>query len=482
MRVGILRSLAALLTATGVVTAQAPGSGNGPGLSGQMMAAAPAQVAPAGPLPSYSPLAHPESWAPSGCSNCDSGDDCARPTYQSYGSAEFLLWNFRNDRLPRLASSVPVGLIQVPSVTTTSVTGPGAAAVVPPAGTGPTNIFIPVSIVSTPTFPGSGDLDPGDQLGARLTVGYWLDAAQQVGVEASGFYIHPRVVDFVSGTGNNSNQFVINTGLTAQTFFAPAVGGLIPIGGATPVAVPRQTTATIVGDARSQMLGGELNARCLGCSIGPVSFLGLAGARYLEFREGLNVQNTVQLTTPPGFMDPPGLAFPTNIGFSTFDSLTTRNRYYAPQVGVDVEVDCDGVFFTARGKVAVGVMQQIVDVVGQTTPMGFTLPSGGNAASGLLSSPIDQGRRDRTRVAVIPELNLKLGYQFNSTIRTYVGYDFLYLQHVIRPGNLSDLSQSNTQVTVADTTNTINVSQPVIRLRDQDVWVQGINLGVEFRY
>ena len=85
-------------------------------------------------------------------------------------------------------------------------------------------------------------------------------------------------------------------------------------------------------------------------------------------------------------------------------------------------------------------------------------------------------------MAVVPELNLKLGYQFNSAIRAYVGYDYLYLQHVIRPGTLSTLSQSNTEVTVAGTTNTINVSQPVIRLRDQDVWVQGINLGVEFRY
>src|SRR5207248_10396539 len=212
----------------------------------------------------------------------------------------------------------------------------------------------------------------------------------------SGFYIHPRVVNFLSGTGNNTNQFVINTGLTQQTFFAPAAGGLFPINGPTPVAVARQTTATLVGDSRSQLLGGELNARCLGCSIGSVTFLGLTGVRYLEFREGLNVQNSIQFNTPPGFVDPTGLTFPTNLGFSTFDSLTTRNRYYAPQIGADAEYECGGVFFTARGKVALGVMQQIVDVVGQTTPTGFTLPVGGSASSGLLSSPIDQGRRDRT--------------------------------------------------------------------------------------
>src|SRR5215813_899263 len=117
MRVGILRSLAALLAATGVVTAQGPGPGNGPGLSGPLMGAA--------PLPAYSPLAHPAGWEPSGCCNCG-GDDSARPTNQFYASAELLVWNFRNDHLPRLASSVPVGLIRVPSVLTTSnVIGPG---------------------------------------------------------------------------------------------------------------------------------------------------------------------------------------------------------------------------------------------------------------------------------------------------------------------------------------------------------------------
>src|SRR4029077_18432410 len=99
---------------TGVVTAQVPVAVNGgQGLSGQMMSAAPGQVAPAGPPPSYSPLAHSNGWMPSGCSNCGLGDDCPRPTYQFYGSAEFLLWHFRHYSLPPIATAVPVGLLQV---------------------------------------------------------------------------------------------------------------------------------------------------------------------------------------------------------------------------------------------------------------------------------------------------------------------------------------------------------------------------------
>ena len=67
-------------------------------------------------------------------------------------------------------------------------------------------------------------------------------------------------------------------------------------------------------------------------------------------------------------------------------------------------------------------------------------------------------------------------------LRTYVGYDYLYLQHVIRPSTITGSSSVNTQVTVNGSTQSINVTQPVVHFRDQDTWVQGINVGVELRY
>ena len=85
-------------------------------------------------------------------------------------------------------------------------------------------------------------------------------------------------------------------------------------------------------------------------------------------------------------------------------------------------------------------------------------------------------------VSVVPEANLKVGFAFNNWLRTYVGYDYLYLQHVIRPSTITGTSSVNTQVTVNGSTQTINVTQPAIHFRDQDTWVQGINVGVELRY
>lgn len=448
-----------------MVMAQAPAPGNGNyALNGQMMAGA----GPASPSHSYAPLAHPDGWTPDSSNCCDEAD--GRSPYQFYASAEFLLWNFRNNSLPSIATSVPVGLLQVNNQDQIAVAGGSIPF-------GPARTFlVPVGVVSNPSF--NRDLDPGDQRGGRVTLGYWCDSAQQVGFEVSGLYIHPNVTNFIATSGTAANPFTIDTGVRTRIF--SLMGGIpVQIDSAN-LAVARQATALTVGDFRSQLIGAEANVRCLGCSIGAVSFGGLAGARFLEFREGLNVINNVSLTQVPGVSDGTATGFPPIVNFGTFDSLTTRNRYYAAQIGVEAEIENCGVFFNARGKVALGGMQQIVDVFGGTNIIGTNTP--GSFRGGLLSDPLNQGTRERTRVAVIPEINLKLGYEFNGWLRTYVGYDFLYLQHVLRPGNVTDTETINTQVTVTGTTQTINVTQPVIRLRDQDVWVQGVNFGLEFRY
>src|SRR5262249_9087683 len=143
---------------------------------------------------------------------------------------------------------------------------------------------------------------------------------------------------------------------------------------------------------------------------------------------------SVALTAIPGIPDGSTTGFPQSVSFNSFDSFTTRNRYYAPQVGAEIDIEDCGFFFNARAKVAVGAMQQIADIFGSTTVVGSSNP--GTFVGGLLSDPLNQGRRDRTRVAVVPELNLKLGFQFNNWLRSYVGYDYLYLQHVIRPSTI----------------------------------------------
>ena len=130
-------------------------------------------------------------------------------------------------------------------------------------------------------------------------------------------------------------------------------------------------------------------------------------------------------------------------------------------------------------KVAVGPSRGAVDVSGATTATvpGFAPQT---SAGGLLALSSNSGHFDRNRVAVVPELGVKLSYQVTPRLRALVGYNFLYWTNFVRPGS---------QI---DTTINSNLLPPALAARraessracacHHDVWVQGINFGLKFRY
>ena len=93
-------------------------------------------------------------------------------------------------------------------------------------------------------------------------------------------------------------------------------------------------------------------------------------------------------------------------------------------------------------------------------------------------------QRDVKAVAIPAgiEVNLKLGYQFTTWLRGYVGYDALELNHVARAGDSTVLTSYNTAVSVAGSTNTVSLSQPTFAFSQHDVLVQGLTFGFEVTY
>ncbi len=130
-------------------------------------------------------------------------------------------------------------------------------------------------------------------------------------------------------------------------------------------------------------------------------------------------------------------------------------------------------------------MDQSVNVLGFTRVTNNdpgTQPPSSTAAGGALSSALDNGNHSRTRISFVPEVNVKLGYNFTSWLRAYVGYDWLYVTNVARPAEQSGSASLNTSVQVAGSTNAVNVSTPQFHFRDSNIWAQGINFGVELNY
>jgi hypothetical protein len=457
-----------------------------------------------------------------------------------WASADFLAWRINNGRIPQVNFQPPIGTLSVTTFDRNftlqnngSLTGGGLDT----ATNFQTGVF-PFRIQNVPTLTGADNINVGEHLGGRFEAGVWLLPDQLCGIEGGAFYLTPRSALLANTAADANSQFLYTTPFVIRDFTitpSQAAPGGTPAPptrtqtGTEPIFFVRQLNSTVQAQLTNSLWGAEINGRSTWSYFGPVSLGYLAGIRYANFNEDLQVLGNFQLFRPlsvgdalaPGgrLTDPLGLALPDQITIRTADTIKASNHFYGGQLGMDLDGECGRLWFNLRTKVAMGVNHQIVDVSGATatttsgttsngvvlSPPGTTLMPGG-----LLSTPVDQVRLTRDRISFLPELNAKVGYQFCHWLRGYVGYDVLYLSDVIRPGDVltnapvsstaqnssapSSVGQATAGVTtptgasttgaatqVGSTTN-LAVTQPVIRYHDSNLWTQGFNFGIMIAY
>ncbi len=400
-----------------------------------------------------------------------------------YADADYLLYKVRNGNIPPTASVVPVGLISV-NVTDQLTTAPGG----PIFNSTPSVVgFAPVSIVSNAAFGTGSKTDYGSQNGARFYLGFWGDSEKTWGLEAVGMFLDRGIDHFSAVSGESPNQFIIDTGFSRNLFLVSGTSQALL--SSFPVLVVRQSQTSIVGNGSNDLYGGELNARCVGVRLGCVDFGGLLGFRYLLYKDELTVASNTSLVHPDGFPLTDGDASASlsqNLNFSTLDRIRIWNQFFGGQAGIDIDAKFGSFFINLRGKVAVGDMHQMAQVDGVTMvvnndPTHIT-PASSTTLGGLLSSPADSGQHIRDRFTYIPEMNLKVGYQFTNWLRGYVGYDVMVIGNAARAGDSTVTNTINTAVSVAGSNNNITIAQPTFRFQDRDVMIQGLTFGMELTY
>jgi hypothetical protein len=132
------------------------------------------------------------------------------------------------------------------------------------------------------------------------------------------------------------------------------------------------------------------------------------------------------------------------------------------------------------GKLALGNMEQIVKVRGQTT-ISNALTGNGQYVGGLLAQRTNIGEYQRDVFAVAPELGITLGCQLTRHWQATCGYSFLYLSRVARPGQQIDLDV-NPDLLPPEYSPFAGLERPEFTFRDTDFWAQGLNVGLECRF
>src|SRR5439155_7836798 len=127
----------------------------------------------------------------------------------------------------------------------------------------------------------------------------------------------------------------------------------------------------------------------------------------------------------------------------------TRSQFYGGQVGARLETSFGKTFVETTARVALGSMHEVLNVGGSSTVTNgaFGAPTGA-FAGGVFGEPSNSGRFVRNSFAVVPEVQVKAGYQLLQNVRGFVGYNFLYVSDVVRPGSQIDRNINPTQNTL----------------------------------
>lgn len=378
---------------------------------------------------------------------------------------EFLAWWTRSAGGPPLLTT-----------TTAAFPTPGPGGTVPISSLG--NIGA-LGAPGTQVLLSSKDLDTQFRPGLRLAFGYWFDECGARGIDGSIFF-----------TGRQSQRYDANSNQFAtlfRPFFAadprPDLGDqpgqFREIVGATSLGINGQFAA----ENRSVFWGADLNyRRCLwrDCTLAADAFVGF---RYLNLDEELNIYENILATQTLNFTNAAGAVvstLPAGSRFIVTDRFDTRNDFYGGQVGVDAVWQRDRWSLNVRPSVALGVTHQQVIIQGASTAI---IPGVGvqNSVGGLYALNSNIGSQTSNPFTVVPELQLKVGYQLTERLRLTVGYDFLYWSSVVRPADQIDFVLDTNRLPPPQPP-VVNPPRPAPVFEQTDFWAMGFNTGLEYRW
>jgi hypothetical protein len=197
----------------------------------------------------------------------------------------------------------------------------------------------------------------------------------------------------------------------------------------------------------------------------------LAGYRYFRLKDGLRVETAVG--RPTGLVD------------NTADQFDTQNQFHGGQIGFKADLKSGAVFVEVQGKVALGQNNERVDIGGRTNVYsGGTLVAA--APGGFYAVASNSGRYPSGTFAVLPEAILKVGFQTSENSRFSIGYNFLYLNNAVRPGDQVDRVVNTAQVPARSAAALMGlppaVDRPGVPFGRTDFWVQGLVFSWDSRY
>jgi hypothetical protein len=283
--------------------------------------------------------------------------------------------------------------------------------------------------------------------GGRLSAGVWLDDGQLTAVQAGYF--------FLNNQSANQSADTSGTPQLSVPYFNIATG--------LPSTIAISTPGTVFVKATSDGLrGANLLLRRMVYREGDQRLLSglrvdvMGGYNFFNLQEDLSIRATLPPNVTRG---------PTRTALDVFG---TRNEFQGAQVGAVAALERGRLTAEAQVALALGATAQTALVEGAT--MGTRTVPGG-----LYAQPANSGLHRRSEFSVVPQVELKVGWQLNPWLRMTLAYNALVWTGVVRPGD---------QINPAINPNAINPARTAVpfSFHDSDAWAQGLSFGLEVAY
>jgi hypothetical protein len=236
---------------------------------------------------------------------------------------------------------------------------------------------------------------------------------------------------------------------------------------------PGKLAGSVTVNSVNNFQGANVNVRW-GLVRRPKYVLDLqTGGRWMRFDEDLNIYENLASTKNT-------TQAPAGSGFLVSDQFSTNNTFYGANFGLLNTIYIGRFNLGLNAKLGVGVNNQTVDIYGNTVTNSVTAIT--SSPGGLLAMPTNIGSYSQSKVTVIPELDFQVGYQLSQRWRFTLGYSLLYWSNVVRPGNIIDPVVNPNQFPPASTGPLVGPARPAFAWNTADLFIQGANLGLEFRY
>lgn len=513
MRKGFLGSIAALAAGAGAAWGQAPMPVAPAG--GTPAAIAPASIGPAGdvipvqgPAPvlmppiAVGPPGDPLGMGPTaGIGPPPSpmypmpgppGAPMYQPAPPGYGGAPRVY--FRGEYLLFFAPSQPAGAF--PLLTTGS----------------PSQGGVPGQPTTTQLITGD-NIDYGAVSGMRLGGGFYGDADRRFGFDFTSMYTQPTLykkefradVDGSAGIPILARPYVDTTTLGASSLVvvSPELAGAVPGQTNRGIGNARISTSTATWSADPSAMWNIFRSspesKC------QVTVDALVGYKFLQVHEDFQMNSNTALrgfTVVPTFVPGPfgvpvqtgTIVVPTAVGVggvttatpatvTVADRFVTTNNFNGGNFGLRTEIRYGMWSLHAVGKVAVGNMHQTLRIRGITSFEDHATGRSGYAFGGLYANTSNIGTYTHDEFCIIPEVNLNIGINLTKSLSMYMGYNFVYVSRVIRPGNqLTPFIDSTTIPFSSQYGNAGGVPGVMKALVQDDFWLQGVSFGFAFKY